>query len=263
MRLIRVVPIFLALLLLQPAFAETVLLVPGYLDRGGEWRASGVAAALAGAGWQDGGHLLPAPGGAVAPGPAPTAPRRFYTLALPTDAPLLLQARELARYVDLVRQRHPDESLVLVGHSAGGVVARLYAVENPQTRLAAVVTVASPHLGTELAEAGLMVGQSPLGWITPLIGAGAINSSQGLYYYLLPEQPGSLLFWLNRQPHPVARYVAIVRGNDGVVPPLSQDLNNVMALRGRAETLAIPGNHALHPADGPLLATVLARLFSS
>lgn len=262
MRLVRLLSLVLALLA-QPAAAETVLLVPGYLDGGGEWRASGVAAALVGAGWQDGGHLLPAPGGAVAQGPAQTLSRRFYTLALPTDAPLLLQARELARYVDLVRRRHPDESLVLVGHSAGGVVARLYAVENPHPRIAALVTIASPNLGTELAEAGLMVGQSPLGWITPLLGAGAINSSQGLYRDLLPERPGSLLFWLNRQPHPDTRYVGVVRGGDGVVPPISQDLNSVLALRGRAETLPVPGSHALHPADGPLLATILARLFRS
>ena len=56
-----------------------------------------------------------------------------------------------------------------------------------------------------------------LGWFTPFLGAHTLNRSQGLYQDLARERPGSLLFWLNRQEHPPARYVAVVRHDETIL----------------------------------------------
>ncbi|MCU0935879.1 MAG: hypothetical protein MUF66_07370 [Gammaproteobacteria bacterium] len=255
----------LALLAVPSARAEVVVLVPGYLSGPQDWRVSGIAGALSRAGWRDGGDLRWGPRGPVPP-PEPTAaPRTFYTVALPTEAPLAAQAQVLSGYLERVRSWHPEESLVLVGHSAGGLVARLWMVQNPRSGVVALVTIATPHLGTDTAEIGSLLGQTPLSWFAPMVGAGTLNRSQALYRDLSRENPQGILFWLNRQPHPAARYVSIVRSDssllgDLVVPSGSQDMNHVPALRGRAVRVEVRDGHGLSPGDGPVLVEVLERL---
>ena len=105
------------------ARAETLLLVQGYLASPANWRASGVAGALVSEGWRDAGHLALTPAGPLAPA-ANAAGRRFLTLDLPTEAPLGEQARLIALHVAAVKAQGED-AIVLVGHSAGGVAARM------------------------------------------------------------------------------------------------------------------------------------------
>jgi pimeloyl-ACP methyl ester carboxylesterase len=260
----------LCLMLPGVAAAEAMVLIQGYLGEDDPWRRSGVTSAIMQAGWQDGGHLLDGPDGVRRNGPERRVARSFYTMALPTEAPLLAQARHLERYIAYLLARHEGESIYLVGHSAGGVLARLYMVQHPTVRISALVTIAAPHMGTGAAEAGLMASQSPLGWVAPFMGAGSVNRSQGLYYDLSREQPGTLLFWLNRQPHPVSRYVAVIHTGGGflgvgdlVVSEWSQDMNNVATLRGAVVSVSVPGEHALNARDGVLLMDLLHRLHSS
>ena len=52
-------------------------------------------------------------------------------MALPSEAPLMMQHRYLEQYLDIIRNLYPHESLLLVGHSAGGVLGRLYMVTYP------------------------------------------------------------------------------------------------------------------------------------
>lgn len=260
----------LFLLLPVVASAEVLVLVQGYMGDDDPWRRSGVAQGLVAAGWRDGGHLIDGPEGVRRQGPTTKVTRSYYTLALPTEAPLLLQADYLARYMAYLQARHEGESLFLVGHSAGGVLARLYMVQHPSVHISALITIASPHLGTGTAEAGLMAGQSPLGWVAPLLGAPGLNRSQGLFHDLSREQPGSLLFWLNRQPHPRSRYIAVIHKDNAplgmgewIVPAWSQDMNNIATLRGAVLTVPVAGGHTLGPADGALLSELLQRLQSS
>lgn len=265
-------PTLLLLTALLPgmACAEALVLIQGYQGDDDPWRRSGVASAFVHAGWQDGGQLMDGPDGVRRNGPANKSSQSFYTLALPTEAPLLFQARVLERYMGYLLARHEGESFYLIGHSAGGVLARLYMVQHPTIRISALITIASPHLGTGTAEAGVLAGQSPLGWVAPLIGADSLNRSQGLFYDLSREEPGNLLFWLNRQPHPESRYVAVIHKDGGlfglgelVVPAWSQDMNNVAALRGGVVSVPVSGEHQLNPGDGPLLLDLLRRLKAS
>ena len=65
------------------------------------------------------------------------------------------------------------------------------------------------------------------------------------------------------QPHPDIEYIGIVRGHeltlwgDWLVPAISQDLNNVPALAGRAILLTVPAGHELVPLDGVTLVGIL------
>lgn len=265
-------PLLIVLFLSVPmhAVAEAMVLLQGYLGNDNPWRRSGVSSVLLGAGWSDGGHLIAIPRGIVHNGGTGYGSRRFYTLALDTEAPLLVQARQLGPYMAEILRQHAGETIYLVGHSAGGVLGRLYMVQHPQVRISALITISSPHLGTASAEAGLFAGQSPLGLFAPLLGADGLNRSQGLYHDLAREQPGTLLFWLNRQPHPQSRYFSVVHSGGGllglgdlIVPSWSQDMNNVPVLRGQAQTLAVPGGHELGPVDGAILIKILRRLHAS
>ncbi len=249
--------------------AQTVVLIPGYLGTGAEWRNSGIATALYRAGWADAGQLTPGPYGQVYRlGMKTKASKRFLTVALPTEAPVMVQADLLARYVKAIEDVHPNEPVILVGYSAGGVVARAYMVKFRNPKVKALITIAAPNLGTPLATLGLAIGQSPLGWFTPFFGASTINRSQQLYWELAPERPGNFLWWLNRAPTPQAHYYSIIEngggacsvGGDGVSSAFQQDLNNVIALRGRAKSIVMPGCHDLYPALGPVLVNILRQM---
>lgn len=245
--------------------AEVVVLVPGYLSGPQDWRVSGVTGALSRSGWRDGGDLTWGPRGPTPPPEPAAAPRTFYTVALPTEAALAAQAQALTAYLGHVRSWHPNEGLVLVGHSAGGLVARLYLVQNPQAGVTGLVTIATPHLGTDTAEIGSLIGQTPLAWFAPMVGAGTLNRSQALYRDLSRENPQGILFWLNRQPHPAVHYVSVVRSDDSflgdmVVPTGSQDMNQVPALRGRSLRVDVRDGHGLGAGDGRALVEILERM---
>lgn len=261
-----IVGIMLLLGLSVTSSAATLVLLQGYLGDEDDWRETGITRLLAQNGWDDAGTLRSTPYGIRADRRPPQSSRRIYTVALPSEAPLMVQLRYLEQYLDAIREFYPHESLLLAGHSAGGVLGRLYMVTHPDQPIGALITFASPHLGTESAEIGAMAGSSPLGWIAPLVGGSTLNRSQSLYYDLVRERPGSLLFWLNHQEHPSSVYVSVVRDDDGllnlgdlVVPAWSQDMNQVAALRGRSRKILTQGGHGLSLEDGELLLKILKK----
>lgn len=250
-----------------PASADTLVLVQGYLGSAGSWRVSGIVPILHQRGWHDAGHLFYGPDGNPRSTLAPVAAKnRLYTIDLPTEAPIPVQAAFLAANLAYVSAAHPGEKIAVAAHSAGGIVARFAAVTDRRVKIDTLLTIASPHLGTATAEVGSMISESPLSWVAPFMGAGTINRSRGLYRDLWRERPYSLLGWLNRQPHPKARYVSIIRvtnptgpfAGDSVVDGWSQDMNAVPALAGQAERYVTPGDHYLQTADGNLIANLLS-----
>ena len=250
----------------KPSNADTLLLVQGYLGDAGSWRASGIVPLLYQRGWADAGHLYLGPGGRIVSSvPTPNSANRLYTLDLPTEAPIALQAQVLSANIIEARNRHPGDKIVVAAHSAGGVVARYALVTDANAKISTLITIASPHLGTSAAEMGSSLSNSPLSWVAPFIGLGTINRSRALYRDLWREGPYTMLGWLNRQPHPDARYVSVIRSadirapyaGDSVVEGWSQDMNVVPALRGRAERFVSPGDHGLRPDDGLLIADIV------
>lgn len=258
-------PIVLAVLtwlvIMPLAQADTALLVHGYLGDGNSWKSSGIESALTRNGWINGGRL-----------DAGTPKERivrtqnhptFFSVDLPSTAPLTHQADVLWARVNQLRDHNPGESVVLVGHSAGGVVARLALVRFGPGPVTTLITIASPHLGTPRALQGLDVIQDsgPFEIIKKLVGGKEyrqVKKSGGTLWDLAPPRPGNLLFWLNTQEHPELRYLSVIRipgpsGSDEIVPTFSQDLNQVQALRGRSEVIPTWGEHDLNATDGHLI----------
>jgi pimeloyl-ACP methyl ester carboxylesterase len=255
--LIRVLVLSSLLLFTLPASAQIAVMVPGYQGNGDDFRSSGVTAQLRESGFGDAGRALAGPYGPRFQRPAVSGERQFYTLSLPTDQPIPWQARWLETAVEAITTRHPEQELVLVGHSAGGVVARFLLVTGEMDVVNMLVTISSPHSGSELSELGRSVGQAlgatPMGMATPFLGLDDLQRSQGLLSDLERPRPGNLLAWLNMQPHPEIRYVSIIRPGDRIVAPTSQDMNGVPALAGRSAVREIDGGHSLDPAIGRVL----------
>ncbi len=268
--------LFLGLLASLPVRADVTVLVHGYLGSDRSWVDSGVIAVL-----QDHGHVLrgtwhPSPQGPVFlpldKGPGGT----LYTVLLPSIAPIVVQANWLAAYLQEIHRRHPGEPITLVGHSAGGVVARMTLVRHRPASVHRLITIAAPHLGTWRALQALDAVNDD--WPPPLhqvrrwevqrrLGEPlyhTLRASRGVLQDLVPARPGTLLYWLNQQPHPDIDYIALIRGgiphlpSDRLVPPFSQDMRQVPAIGSRARTYTTPPGHLLRPHDGRILAALLA-----
>ncbi len=264
MKFLRLLTFLLAGLLSARSHADTLVLVQGYLGNAGSWRASGITAVLQKNGWFDAGHLAATPLGVVEWKRSRGEHDRFYTIMLPTEAPVDVQAGFLATYLRRITGKYGDEAIILVGHSAGGVVARTAMVSYPDVKVSTLVTIASPNHGTQLAERGLSVSNSPVGFFAPVFGAATLNRSRALYANLVRERPGSFLNWLNTRKHPKARYVAVVRAlpsgiyGDDVVPGWSQELRGIYGLRGHnVSTFISPGAHGLSIIDGMTIMRII------
>ncbi|MFN4262546.1 MAG: esterase/lipase family protein [Thioalkalivibrionaceae bacterium] len=239
---------------------DVLVFVPGYLGRVGNFSAAGVLAPLVASGWVDAGAVLATGFGAVFTSEVSAASRVMYQIGLPSDQGVELQTQWLDVLVRGISDRHPQARLHFVGHSAGGVVARFLVLTRRVPAAATVVTIASPNGGSEWAEIGQMIGDSPMGILTPFFGLPDLREGAGLMRDLGRSRPGTLLGWMNAQPHPDLRWVSIVRANDEIVAPWSQDLGRVGPLRGKVETLVSPAGHALTPADGTILAAIFAAV---
>jgi triacylglycerol lipase len=267
-------PLFLLMfgLLAQAARADVAVLVHGYLAGAGSWDGSGVTTLLQQHGWQRAGVYVAGPSGVhFLPAPGTRAVHKFYAADLPSEAPILGQVYQLQEILAAVTRAHSGEAVVLIGHSAGGVVARAALVLGGAHNVKALITIASPHLGTDRAEQALDATDIPfpISMVTDFLGGDGYDTamrSRSLYIDLVRPQPGSLLYWLNVQPHPDIEYFSIVRGQgaagwgDYIVPAYSQDMNNVPALHGRSSLITVPLRHGLEPLDGGILVNLLADL---
>lgn len=252
------------------AQADTLVLIQGYQGNAGSWRESGITKVLQLDGWQDAGHLYTTPKGAAKWSAGKVNGDKFYTIDLPSEAPIPLQAQYLTAYVKLISagidEKAEGDKLILAGHSAGGVVARTMMVTNPELKISKLITIASPNRGTELAETGLAVANSPVGFFAPMMGADSLTRSRNLYRDLVRERPGTFLHWLNTRKHPEARYIAIVRASmngtvgDDVVPGWSQPMQGIAGLEKHdVKTFVAPGPHELTIADGATLLSVVGN----
>lgn len=256
------------------AQADTLLLLHGYLGSTQEWDRVGIVEQLDSAGWSNAGVLQLNNEVVQSSGDRHLRTRRLYKVALSSEQPVEDQARQLHHYVEYVRTQHAGEQIILVGHSVGGIVARMYMVERPNADLIALITIASPHLGTDKAEIMEIFPQELLVWLEPIPGVNRLYRSQGLFFDLIPNRSDNLIGWLNYQEHPPAQYYSIVRDSaenqlnmsiplqDYIVPSWSQDMNEIYALRGRNKTYRVKSMHSLNKKDGEVLQKILVRIYT-
>jgi pimeloyl-ACP methyl ester carboxylesterase len=243
--------------------ADVVVLVHGFLSNAGTWHQNGITQQLEHAGWPVAGYY-----GRYGAQHYPTprsSQHRVILVDLPHKAPIPIQANWLSGYLQQIASRYPNEALIIVGHSAGGIVARASLVQHHPIPIRALISIASPHLGTPQAEQGLRKTDDSLAFrLIKTITVGKLYStardSRSLLVNLLPPTQGSFLYWLNQQQHPAIDYFAIVRSADKIVPPVSQNMKNIPALRSYSRVHLTPPGHFLRPSDGRILVTLLQSL---
>ena len=246
------------------AIADIAVLIHGCHSSGGAWRNKGIVHLLATHGWRDAGIYTPATVNFGYPGQTlDHSPRQLVTAELPSESPIEIQADLLRQYLTDISTRFPAQPIHLIAHSAGGIVARLALVKSRDLHIVQLITIATPHLGSPIAEIVEQAADSPIGIIAPLVGADDINRAETLYKQLSREKENYFLFWLNRQPHPDITYTSIVRASgslingDRLVPPYSQNMAFVPAIGSRSRLIMTPGNHRLKYADGFALLPLL------
>jgi pimeloyl-ACP methyl ester carboxylesterase len=259
---------------LRVASADVLVLVHGYLGTAQSWAEAGAMARLHQRGYRHAGIIGFSPSGVTFRAVNKGTDKPMYTVSLPSQAPVVLQADWLAAQLREVRKRHPKQPITMAAHSAGGVVARMMLVRHGANGVKHLITIATPHLGTgravqalEATSGGGLFGPVKR-WLVRRQTGDAIYStlaqSRGVLMDLTPPAPGNLLFWLNQQPHPDIRYTSIMRigtfvmPGDQVVPPLSQDMNRAPALAGRAKTYSMAQGHLLTAQDGDLIGNLVA-----
>ena len=271
--LLNTIAVF-SLLISASVQADVLVLVHGYLASPTSWEHSGINTILDTNGWKRGGLFTNGPlGPQLLESGGKTAANKVYVVDLPADAPVIVQSDLFLAMLHTIRQRQPGEPLIIVGHSAGGVVARMALVRGGSANVTALITIASPHVGTTRAEQALDITDEsgPFGIIKSVFGGSGYDTlrhSRGLLFDLTRPYPGNLLYWLNSQKHPDISYYSVVRLNpvgfagDELVPGFSQDMNNVPALHGSSHVITTPAGHTLVPQDANTLINILNKLDS-
>lgn len=251
--------------------ADVLLLIHGYQGSVLSWEQSGVSPVLQQFGWKRAGVLLGAPGGLI---PIALhwqdAENKVINLQLNSEAPLIVQSNVTTAAIRWINDRYPAEKIIIVGHSLGGVVARLALVRAGAPNVKTLITIASPHLGTAMAYRGLdeIDDPFPINKIKEFFGGpeyDMLKRSRGLLHDIVPEIPGKLLHWLNTRQHPPINYYSVVRSSvngalgDKIVSGYSQDMANVRPI-GKKSTRLIQGfTHWLSVLDGYALVNILEQ----
>jgi len=262
--------ILLLLFLPALAVADIAVLVHGYHSSGKTWRANGITNILASKGWYDAGYFTPTgPYLYDYQSPLSTNGKYLITAELPSEASVDRQSELLSHYLDQITNNFPEQNIHLIAHSAGGLVARLSLVNNYNSsssnkyNIIQLITIATPHLGSPIANMAEKASDTPIGFFAPIFGADEINRAERLYSQMGNEDKNRFLYWLNRQAHPPMRYTSIIRhdgsilNGDWLVPPKSQNMANVPAIGANAQFFLTQGVHHLRYADGLVLLELL------
>ncbi len=259
-----------------PVQADVMLLIHGYLGDANSWEKSGINDELHQQGWMRAGMFKGSTNGPQLfiaqkdENKQSKSENTVYVASLPSQSPVMIQADILKNIIDIVEQSHPDEKIILVGHSAGGVVARMTLIRHRLKNIKALITIAAPHVGTGRADQALNItaNHGPFNMVKSFVGGNdynALKHSRGLMVDLRHPQPGNMLYWLNSQPHPNIHYASIIRlDNDGTtgdyyVPGFSQDMNNVPALQRKSSTFTTPTTHFLVRQDASTILTIIGH----
>jgi len=145
--------------------------------------------------------------------------------------------------------------IIIIAHSAGGIVSRNVIVRGNNKNIKSLITVSTPHLGSDLATYGSILNDKmPFGnmfsrVMLPNEASASIPISQ-------LKNRSTFLKSLNSQKHPNLCYVSIIKTggyiNNAFANIHSQDMNNIPGfVNSGQKSLLIRSNtgHGLDPSD--------------
>ena len=275
MKILRVISLFAVLMVSLAAKADVLVLVHGWAADANTWVRSGVQAGLTQKGWREGGVILSTPAGIRTQLSHPLKAERILIRSwLPAEAPMMIQARFLMAQLQFIKNKYPNQKIIIAAHSAGGVVARIVLVNPEAPKVNMLITIATPNLGTHRAMDALDITDAKpffcpgpgIDFIKTVVGGSQyqyLKDSRAALVDLMPAGYSRLLTWLNQQPHPDIAYHAIIKQERGpgdeVVPAFSQDLNRVAVLKGKARVHLVSSPHGLNPGDALLIDNILKQ----
>jgi pimeloyl-ACP methyl ester carboxylesterase len=229
--------IAISLLLSLGSFADVVVLLHGYESNSSVWLNTGIHQTLS---------------------QKFTNQHKVYSIPLPSTAPLVYQAKVLSSQLQLIKAKH-DEPIIMVGHSTGGVVARLLLTSENNLDIKGLISISSPHLGSNMAFiSNIISGAMPFLGELPMFDT--LSESKVLYGNIRRRSP--LLRQLNVLSHANVCYVSIIRSksfmSDMISTQHSQNMNNVPALRGRSFVIPSHSSHGLRPYDSVSIANAIS-----
>ncbi len=166
-----------------------------------------------------------------------------------TYGDLHTKARQLGTQLKRFAREHPGRGVDLVGHSQGGVVIDLFLMEvyagheDEYPPIENVVTFASPHQGTPLADLEQAVNEHlVLGPIArtaaPKMPLGAVSVAQ-----LAESSPTMRSLWADGGVPASVRFLSIVGAEDGVVPSSSSDVPGGTKIVVPVGSTLVPDDH--------------------
>jgi len=167
-----------------------------------------------------------------------------------TYGDLHIKAQMLGEQIKDFAREHPGRSIDLVGHSQGGVVIDLFLMEvyrgheHEYPPVENVVTFASPHQGTPLADFEHAVDEhlvfGPIAReAAPGQPLGAVSVGQ------LAETSSTMQsLWTDRAVPPTVRFLSIVGAEDPVVPSSSSDVPGGTKIVVPVGATLVPDDHS-------------------
>lgn len=248
---------------------DSVIFIHGLVGNANSWAKQNIPNILSRDGWQiAGGAFYDYRYGIYLKEQAGIGDKNLFLLTIPSRASIRYQAKVVEDILERITELAPEDNLHLVGHSAGGVVARLIVVNRHFPQIKSLITIATPHFGTRRAEMALDLVDLPfpLNLMAETSGGREYDEFQDtkdLFRDLVRPRPGTFLHWLNWQPHPDINYYSIVRkqksvvSQDFMVPSLSQNMALLPMLHNRTKTYFIGHSHFLNAKDGFALKRIL------
>lgn len=152
-----------------------------------------------------------------------------------------------------------DDNVIIVAHSAGGLVARHLLVNYKNKKVTGLITLATPHLGSKTARVSDFINnKAPFGNIFTRLFIQDSNRTRNMVSQLKINSP--LITRLRTKPHPDIYYSSIIKTggkiNNAFAHPYAQNMRNINL---KSDVFLSTSGHGLATSDFGLIDKSIKR----